>query len=135
MGEVAGEGGTVLFVSKNMAAISNLCGSVTLLQEGKIIKIDEARSVVNFYLRNNDDIRSLNGEVILSDILQKGNNSAKIDRISLLNSGEVKGVFDVNKDITVQIDFTNYGKHFAYIKNNWLWSYSHMLFHRRNILF
>ena len=129
MGEVASEGRTVLFVSHNMAAISNLCGSAILLQEGKIIKIDEARSVVDFYLRNNDDIRSLNGEVILSDILQKGNNSAKIDRIRLLNSGEVRGVFDVNEDITVQIDFTNYEN------GNELCFYLHVYDENKNIVF
>lgn len=119
----------MLFVSHNMAAISNLCGSAILLQEGKIVKIDEARSVVNFYLKNNNDIKSLNGEVILSNILQKGNNSAKIDRIRLLNSGEVRGVFDVNEDITVQVDFTNYKD------GNKLCFYLHVYDENENIVF
>ncbi|MHA1267979.1 MAG: ABC transporter ATP-binding protein, partial [Candidatus Helarchaeota archaeon] len=50
MGDVAGEGRTVLFVSHNMAAIQNLCGRTILLENG-IIKIDDNTDrVVNKYL-------------------------------------------------------------------------------------
>lgn len=120
---------TVLFVSHNMKAISNLCDSAILLQEGKIVKIDKANDVVKFYLNNNDETKSLNGEIILSDIPQKGNKSARIDRIRLLHNGEVKDVFDINEDITVQIDFTNYKE------GNYLCSYIHVYEESENIIF
>ena len=108
MSDVAKEGLTILFVSHNMKAIVNLCSSAILLNEGKIVRRGKAKEVVDFYLQHNLETRSLNGEVVLEDITQKGNNSAKINRIRLLNRGNVKGVFDINEDIVVQIDFTNY---------------------------
>ncbi|MCE7948238.1 MAG: ABC transporter ATP-binding protein [Chloroflexi bacterium CFX4] len=37
MGEVAGEGRTVLFVSHNMAAVQNLCGRGIVLESGRLI--------------------------------------------------------------------------------------------------
>ena len=50
MGEVAGEGRTVLFISHNMAAIENLCERAVLLNAGKIIRQGDARQIINYYL-------------------------------------------------------------------------------------
>jgi len=59
MENVAKEGRTVLFVSHNMGAISNLCESCILLSAGNIEKRGQTRQVVDFYLevaRSTDDI-------------------------------------------------------------------------------
>jgi lipopolysaccharide transport system ATP-binding protein len=50
MGEVAGSGRTVLFVSHNMAAVANLCGRAVLLSAGAVQVDGEVRSVVAEYL-------------------------------------------------------------------------------------
>jgi len=63
MGEVVGEGRTVLFVSHNMAAISSLCNISILLDEGNIQRIGETNDVINTYL-NEGHFSS--GEVIFS---------------------------------------------------------------------
>ncbi len=55
MGDVAGEGRTVLFVSHNMAAIENLCSISIIINEGKIKKISSSREVINYYLENITD--------------------------------------------------------------------------------
>lgn len=52
MGQVAKEGRTVLFVSHNMAAITNLCQRAVLLEGGRISEDSTARAVVDTYLNS-----------------------------------------------------------------------------------
>ena len=49
MGEVAGEGRTVLFVSHNLGAILSLCEKCILLEEGNLRLADETVTVVSQY--------------------------------------------------------------------------------------
>ena len=50
MGDVAGEGRTVLFVSHNMGSIQNLCPRSMLLRLGKIASMDQTSRVISEYL-------------------------------------------------------------------------------------
>ena len=50
MSEVAREGRTILFVSHNMTAVSNLCRTAFLLERGKIVDRGDATAVVRRYL-------------------------------------------------------------------------------------
>jgi len=50
MGDVAGEGRTVLFVSHNMAAIQTLCPEAILLRNGGIYLRGQAEDVISSYL-------------------------------------------------------------------------------------
>jgi lipopolysaccharide transport system ATP-binding protein len=50
MSEVAKEGRTVLFVSHNLAAISNLCSSAVLLEKGSLVLKSSTRDIVSLYL-------------------------------------------------------------------------------------
>jgi len=51
MGDVAGEGRTVLFVSHNMGAISQLCSQALILDQGKLLQLsDDVDMIVNTYL-------------------------------------------------------------------------------------
>ena len=52
MGEVAGEGRTVLFVSHNMASIQQLCQRTIMIQQGKIAKNGQTDEVISAYLAN-----------------------------------------------------------------------------------
>jgi lipopolysaccharide transport system ATP-binding protein len=56
MGELAGEGRTVLFVSHNMQAITRLCSSAVLLEKGQVTQTGNAAEVVNYYLNLGIDI-------------------------------------------------------------------------------
>jgi lipopolysaccharide transport system ATP-binding protein len=58
MNDVAEEGRTVLFVSHNMATISNLCRRSILLKDGKITMDGETDKVIDTYLRNLTDMAS-----------------------------------------------------------------------------
>lgn len=50
MGEVAGQGRTVLFVSHNMAAVQHLCKKVFLLDGGTIAFAGTSQEAVDFYM-------------------------------------------------------------------------------------
>src|SRR5262249_31016275 len=50
MGDVAGEGRTVLFVSHNMAAVQSLCGRVIHLSGGSIVGDGNTRETIQHYL-------------------------------------------------------------------------------------
>ena len=52
MSAVARGGRTVLFVSHNMAAVTNLCKNCILLQKGAFLVKDETRLVIQEYLRH-----------------------------------------------------------------------------------
>ena len=123
------EGRTILFVSHNMKAITNLCSSAILIEEGNIIKLDNPQKVVNDYLTRINTRKASNGEVILKDIEQEGNFTAKIERIQLINNDEVKGIFDIKDDITVKADFINYKD------GNKLCFYIHVIDKNENIVF
>ena len=56
MGDVAGEGRTVLFVSHNMGAVQRLCSRGLLLREGRLCRDDEVDKVVQDYV--NDELQS-----------------------------------------------------------------------------
>jgi len=53
MGEVAGEGRTVLFVSHNMQAIRKLCKTCILLEQGDVALLGSVDDGINKYLINN----------------------------------------------------------------------------------
>jgi lipopolysaccharide transport system ATP-binding protein len=51
MGEVAGEGRTVLFVSHNLAIIQALCGRAVLLERGQAVADGPVQETINRYLQ------------------------------------------------------------------------------------
>lgn len=50
MGDVAGQGRTVLFVSHNMAAVQTLCQRAVLLERGRVKRVGTSQEVVTAYL-------------------------------------------------------------------------------------
>jgi len=60
MGDVTGEGRTVLFVSHNMTMIDTLCPQTILLENGKLIKYSNTEEVIRYYQDNSQhDISTL----------------------------------------------------------------------------
>lgn len=62
MGEVAGQGRTVLFVSHNMAAIQHLCSHCVVLKQGQIDFSGDSQAAIDFYLKNLGD-KNINSEL------------------------------------------------------------------------
>ena len=79
MGDVAGEGRTVLFVSHNMAAIQNLCDSTMLLESGSITKSGETEEVISHYLTDNLEVNVFNPE----NSKRHGDQTIRIEEFSI----------------------------------------------------
>jgi lipopolysaccharide transport system ATP-binding protein len=54
MGDIAGQGRTILFVSHNMGAVQQLCPRSVLLHQGRVQKIGPTREVIAEYLKASD---------------------------------------------------------------------------------
>ena len=62
MGEVAGSGRTVMFVSHNMRIIRNLCGRAMLLDGGRLVAYDETLKITKRYLAEFSPAGSMSGD-------------------------------------------------------------------------
>jgi lipopolysaccharide transport system ATP-binding protein len=109
MNEVAKAGRTVIFVSHNMSAISNLCDSVLWLDEGKMVMSGRTVRVVREYVRN-----SLKGsQAGPENWNSSGNKEARLTDIQLLDTEDVPcNAFKMGETVVVQfdIDFTRFFK-------------------------
>jgi len=68
MGDVAGEGRTILFVSHNMGSVNELCEKSILLSQGKIVKSGPSPKIIENYLQSNI---SFNKKVINTDRFER----------------------------------------------------------------
>ncbi len=82
MGDVAKEGRTVLFVSHNMGAISNLCTNTTLVNHGKLVVKGITSEVINLYLQSGLQKQQ---QLLKNRTDRKGNNVVLIENIDLID--------------------------------------------------
>ena len=104
IGEVAGEGRTVLFVSHNMASIRSLCDRAILIDQGRLVLDGEAPEVVSSYLAS--AVSGLSeGEISWkTDAEAPGEHGLKLRAIRLKQEdGTISSVFDVEKAIFIEI--------------------------------
>lgn len=81
MGEVAGQGRTVIFVSHDMQAVSKLVGQCILLKDGSVCEQGEKNKVISQYL---EGINTNKSKLVYRDSLTA--NKPKITLIKLLTS-------------------------------------------------
>ena len=95
MQEVSKEGGrTVLFVSHNMGAVSNLCSQSLLLDKGSIIKWGDTDNIINSYL----ELHNKKSEE--STLSAKGNQKIVFQDFKIMNaSSEEQSYFSIGEDI------------------------------------
>jgi len=107
MGEVAGGGRTVLFVSHNMGMIRSLCDRSILLVNGSIAKDDKSGDVVSAYLATWSPASENKGEICWRHDEQAPNcEEMRLCSIRLLDSaGKVKYTFDVDELISIEITY------------------------------
>ncbi len=107
MGEVAGEGRTVLFVSHNMAAVQNLCNRACLLNEGKIVEIGDTGTTMTSYLSypNKGGTAGKNGIFDLSERVNQYNEGKPIvQKVVLFGSDDgVRNTFLTGEQVKVAI--------------------------------
>lgn len=81
MGEVAGEGRTVLFVSHSMPAVKGLCSRAILLHDGRVESEGDVESTVAAYLNLNSHV--LSDGVIPEAMPRIGTGAALLRRVTL----------------------------------------------------
>ncbi|MBF0198085.1 MAG: ATP-binding cassette domain-containing protein [Planctomycetes bacterium] len=101
MGSVASEGRTVVFVSHNMQAISQLCSEALLLDKGQMLQSGDVNSVVEKYQDLN--LSSLQAQGVYA-FESDENEDASIQTISLGQSGKEKSNFDILEDIPIRVE-------------------------------
>jgi len=109
MGDVAGEGRTVLFVSHNMAAINSLCEKTIMINNGKIADKGETSHVIEKYLNSGKEV-SKSGYVELNDWKERyGSGEAKVISAKLLDlNGDICTNFYRTKEFKIQVDFASF---------------------------
>ena len=104
MGDVAKEGRTVLFVSHNMEAVTNLCQSAILLTQGRNQEKGEAKGAVYNYL-STLSLSSLTSNGQFCRERTKPEAAIIITRVMLVD-GDAPGVrFDLSKEIRLRISY------------------------------
>ena len=105
MQEVAGNGRTVLFVSHNMAAMTRLCNSAILLDNGQLQAHASTEDIVSRYLAAGAQHQ---GEVCLSkDAGQEpGSEEVRLTSVRIRNSeGEISSSLDCRLPFLVELEY------------------------------
>jgi lipopolysaccharide transport system ATP-binding protein len=107
MSEVAKEGRTVLFVSHNMTAVNQLCPRTAMLVDGRVARVGKTSEVVAEYLQGGSG--SGQGEYIWDDSRRApGNDRLRLHAVRVVSDGQVKSDVDIDKDVTIEMEFWNY---------------------------
>ena len=102
MGEIAGEGRTVLFVSHNMLAIKMLCGRALLIDEGRIKRAGSASDVVQYYLMGENTCE----KKTWARRERPGNDSFKLNSVRLVDESNAEvSAIKLTETLIVEIDY------------------------------
>jgi lipopolysaccharide transport system ATP-binding protein len=103
MESVANNGRTILFVSHNMGAISELCTRAVLMHQGRLVATGDVPSIVDKYARLTSD--ETVAAVAVGDFDE--NRPCSIVSVSLSDStGRSTSTFDLAEEIALEIVFT-----------------------------
>ncbi len=83
MEDVSRSGRTILFVSHNLAAVTQLCKKAVLLRKGELVEIGDVNSIIHSYITHNKSLTEHNKINNLD--LRKGDGNFRVDGIRLLN--------------------------------------------------
>lgn len=100
MDRVTKEGRTVIFVSHNMAAITQLCNRVIWLNQGQVVKAGPAEAIVSEYLSVDKNNQTLWEDLETSD----SNQPTKVRSIKVLcDKGDPVKMVSFSKDFYIEI--------------------------------
>jgi lipopolysaccharide transport system ATP-binding protein len=101
MEEVAHQERTVLFVSHNMAALSNLCRTAFRLDQGRLVEFGNAQAVIRQYLLQG---RAQDHHDLLDHPRRKPGQPALMHRFRLLENGIPSAVFRTDGPFELEVD-------------------------------
>jgi lipopolysaccharide transport system ATP-binding protein len=106
MGEVAKEGRTVLFVSHNMTAVNQLCPRAVMLADGRVVRVGKTSEIVAEYLKAGSDN---GGYCVWTDPRRApGNERIRLSSVRIISNGEATGEVNIDRDVTIEVEFWNY---------------------------
>lgn len=98
------DGRTILFVSHNMAAVSNLCGSSIFMRNGMLQSIGRTDQIIEEYISYG---KFNSGQVLEADIqYTRKSSQAYFNSIKLLSKGEITSSVDIKNDVVVELEYT-----------------------------
>jgi len=104
MSKVAEEGRTVVFVSHNLTAVTQLCSRAVMLAEGIVQQQGNTADVVSTYLQSGSSA----GEHVWTDSLKApGSKNFKLHAVRVISAGSVKSEVDIDKEVNVEVEFWN----------------------------
>jgi lipopolysaccharide transport system ATP-binding protein len=105
MDNAAREGRTVLFVSHNMGAVSNLCTTGISFDQGRLTNRGEIASIINSYIKQN----AMASEVQTKQWSRHGTGEARVTTVRVLDSiGTPRTIFSMGETIVIEIDVEFY---------------------------
>lgn len=102
MGEVARGGRTVLYVSHNMAAVSQLCNSGIWLKQGRVEFTGSADEAVRMYMSENSDTQA---EARWTPENAPGDDRVRLLGARVLQHGALSSIVDINEPASVELEF------------------------------
>ncbi len=105
MGEVSKQGRTVLFVSHNMTAVTQLCTHTIMLASGQVVDNGETTQVVAHYLKADSE---RGGEQIWTDAKRApGNDKVRLHAVRVISKGKTAPEVDIDQEISIEVEFWN----------------------------
>ena len=102
MGEVAGHGRTVIFVSHNMGAVAKLCDRAILLRGGRNVLDGPARDIVQSYLVGDAEREA---EKVWEPGSGPGDATCRLLRLSVMQSGVPTSRLDMRDPFSIEIEY------------------------------
>ena len=104
MKDVSGEGRTVIFVSHNMQAVSNLCDTGLLLNKGKVEIQGGVEDCIKKYMTSSRGINLTS--LSLSDRLRRTSGGVFFEEVKGMKNGEECWDFNFDEDVSMQFKVT-----------------------------
>lgn len=106
MKDVSDQGRTVLFVSHNMGAVSDLCTRAILLKQGMVFQDGPTDSVIRTYVQQNMQIKLTDSTSLSDASVRRGTGKVRFERIQMLNSlGQESNEFYQGDKVVVVMSF------------------------------
>ena len=106
MNDVSKGGRTVLFVSHNMTAVNSLCSKGVVLENGKVLYMNDVDKAIKYYLTNN--AKEPSGIVKWENLeTAPGDNRIKLKSVKVISCGKITGTPGLGEEIDIEIDYWN----------------------------
>lgn len=100
MGEVGKHGRTVVFVSHNMAAVTNLCSRCIYLESGKIKFVGETRRAVEYYI---NQVNNVSGAKRWNKKNMPKSEKVALESVRVISGGNVSQSAPIDKDVEIEL--------------------------------